>query len=631
MEENYFGVKHVKTDNVDCIATIESIHGPVGSSNRFNDSGSARHSGSSKISSRQSSDGRHSPSPVPSSEARVRWAMLASLAGVKDKEHSSGSPYPAVRAHDDRGRTLPISQREQSRRLSRSQEPQRQKETPLSPPIPILSRPGSVHARNLSDSRFKAQPSQDDCEGSTSNPTSIEQYLKGLRNDPNIDDRGLRDGLKSLILGSGDENRATSHPERSVGILRPTTPESRPSSASKSNSFEGFINGVEKHTSERMPNPLSVADHIHRFDILPPEKFTQGHAQPIRNTSDTASSYQPAFMKASEPGNRAPHQKPAEYHVSAASQTAKAHEITKGEHLKLSTDNLAKPVERADRVHHNIMLDIAQGHSADIQQQRPPSVGSQTAANQGAIHQPCPRGDHRDPHSRQPPSAIPLLLPTDYPSSNLRPWTNFNQFLSTETSLPNSRPPILQDGTNDKTPVVSGVLTMQPSLTPPQTPGLVGRSQLEQHSSVQETPESEAPTKVHLPPSNVLQDRVTRAGRHARELSQTPVNDNFIQQMSLGPTSNNEHTQQQDLVSKPEAAANLGSPAVAIRAQIAQERLEKSQARQHHREQQPKLTQRKASKPPTSVPQAMLNMFKDKSQRNIEASNGNPGFVDRTS
>ncbi|KAL8743749.1 MAG: hypothetical protein Q9190_003928 [Brigantiaea leucoxantha] len=169
--------------------------------------------GKPMLSTRDDVNGRRSPRAVPSSDARVRWAMLASLAGVReDKEVLKGS---AKGIEIDRGLTPSWSNPPKSpSNPSDTQERGRSKAPPVGFPIPIRSRPASIHERKKSNSRFSVTSSDHHFESTVSDPMSIEHYLKNLAKDPLIDNRGLRDGLQTLILGPENETQLEGISER---------------------------------------------------------------------------------------------------------------------------------------------------------------------------------------------------------------------------------------------------------------------------------------------------------------------------------------------------------------------------------------------------------------------------------
>ena len=123
-----------------------------------------------------------SPRPVVSAEARVRWAMLASLAGVSKDENPSEDEEDGQQAPDDTN----------------------QSSDPFSDP----------HLRPL----HLLDPSGD--------AASIERYLHKLEKDPHVDNRLLQEGLQASKRLSNDYTKGQQATTRSRGhsfVMEPQT------------------------------------------------------------------------------------------------------------------------------------------------------------------------------------------------------------------------------------------------------------------------------------------------------------------------------------------------------------------------------------------------------------------------
>ena len=531
------------------------------------------------------------PSSVPSSDARVRWAMMASLAGVRKSSTSGESPDPYVKL-DHEGEQPSSSTQENRNRLSNSHESKRPKTIPLGPHIPIRSQSGSIHKRKSSDIHTTASL-QEKPDALISNPASIEQYLKNIRNDPNIDDRGLRDGLQSLMLGSGDNNprnfisQDSKTPTESKKLTR--TPDAKTSSelnaspALTSRATQGHDKPDSKAKISKTPDiPVLSGDSyfrndVHRQELSPTRRQSAnggGKSSPSNRSTRTQTSGREKDVRQSKPS---------------------VHHLQDHLHENANQHHHMSPECAPHEVHHNVSArpqpnvnpisatHLAQGHANIKQESRltPPNnaTGNETGT---ASLQPKARDNFQDPQlSRTSISSSPPNL--------VRPQSAASQSFS--TPLPAK---VQHAGHNDSAttaPTTSNYAPVQPLPTPPQTPGLGGAPSLNKKSSILEIPNVSQPLDELSPTNPTPQMNARSVGSAAdshKSTAQKKETDLTHLQLNKGtkilePSIPKPFEQPKILhppFSLPNNKSTRQSPAAVLRAQITQEREEKRQFQQ---------------------------------------------------
>ncbi|MCJ1450750.1 Transcription factor spt20 [Mycoblastus sanguinarius] len=179
---------------------------PSGSSSTQYDAGMRQEPPNLTSPPRNNDRGRQSPSPVPSAEARARWAMLASLAGVQTK--AAPEKEPDLDVPKNEGKLFPsINHRNDQRRRSNSHNPHEPSQAgpmPVGPHIPVRGRSSAPGDRKSSSTRNSGAFDHSELGNDPGGAASIERYLQSLKMDPHVDDRGLREGLQTLMLGPND-------------------------------------------------------------------------------------------------------------------------------------------------------------------------------------------------------------------------------------------------------------------------------------------------------------------------------------------------------------------------------------------------------------------------------------------
>ena len=627
------------------------------------------------------------PSPVPSTDARVRWAMMASLAGVRKSGNSGDSPNPDVKL--SHGGEQPPSTKNAQNRISNSHESKRPRPRSLGPHIPVRSQSESMHERKSPNIRANASRPQERPDTLISNPTSIEQYLKNISNDPNIDDRGFRDGLQSLMPGSVDGNLGESilgsakTPTESNKIRR--TPDAKTTSPSNDSPAltSRVAQGHEKpdfqaKTSKTQDMPVLSGNSYH------PSALHQQEQLPTRTESAKDWGKAPSLN-----GNRN-----QQHHRDPESAPHEGHHNTS-----------ARPQPNLNSIS---ATRLAQAHTNVQQEPRPTLPNSGTSHEMGNASLQSKSKDNRQGLQLNrnsvpsfPPKFSPNLVKSQPAASP-----------SFSTSHPAEVPHVSHDDIAVTSPAPSVHAPIQPLLTPPQTPRLSGASSPKKQANIQEIshnsqsldarspsrtsmtqdnetdlpdlqlhkstknlepslPESfEQPKTLHpsiSPPNNeinrqspaaILRAQISREREEKRQSKQQdlsvepkasgstskiqsaiprrefPKSNNAQRQEHRPPEPSNASESPHQSSQIPQNASNnvraehSPSPAAAIRAQVAQERAAKSQTQakpQHHQNQH----STPAIDPPISGPQAMLNLVKDKAKASVDAAAGNPGFIDR--
>lgn len=538
------------------------------------------------------------PSPVPSSDARVRWAMMASLAGVRKSSTSEESPNPDVKLSHE-GEQPSSSTQENRNRLSNSHESKRPKTISLRPHIPIRSQSGPIHERKSSDIRANASL-QEKPDTLISNPTSIEQYLKNIRNDPNIDDRGLRDGLQSLMLGSGDSN-----PGKFISQDSKTPTESK-----KLTRTPDAITSSESNASPALTS-----------------RATQGHDKPDSKAKISKTPGMPVlsgnsyFPNAVHPQGRSPTRgqsangggKPSPSNPSARTQTSgREKDVRQSKPSAHLQDQL---YENANQHHHispeSVPYEVHHSASARPQPNLKPLSDTHLAQGDANIKRESrltppnnATGNETGTVSLQPKAKDslqgPQLSRTSAPSSppNLvRPQPAASQ--SFLTPLPAKVQHVNHSYSAPTTPATSYCAPVQPLPTPPQTPGLGGAPSLNKTASIQEIPYVSQRFDERSPTNPTPQMNARSVGSAAdSNKSTTPKKETDLAHLQLNKSpktlepSKPEPFEQPKILhppfSLPNNETNRQSPAAVLRAQVTRERKEKRQSQQQELSSEPK-------------------------------------------
>ena len=540
---------------------------------------------------RETPNGQGRPSPVPSSDARVRWAMMASLAGVRKSSTPGGSPKPDVGLSHEGEQTCPGIQ-ENRNRLSNSHESKRLKTGSVGPHIPIRSQSGSIHERKSSDGRANANISQEKPDTLISNPTSIEQYLKTIRNDPNIDDRGLRDGLQSLMLGSGDSNQGKSisqdskTPKESKMIAHApdakTWPESIANSALTSNVTQGHDKPDSRAKASKTPDVQVLSGNS--YFPSPVHQQSSTPSQLANDWGKPASSYGSARPKTSGSEKDARQSKPSA-------------------HLQDHHDNANQHHRIPNEVHHNASARpqpnqnpgpatrLAQGPANTQHESRPTPSNTAIRHEMKTASPQSKAGNHSqglEPSQKSVPS---------FPPNFVRPQSATSQ--SFLTSLPAKAQHYNHNDSAAKTPATSNYAPFQPLPTPPQTPGLGGGPSLNKTASTQEIPhvsqllDERSPTNP-TPQINTrsigsaADSNTSRVQNKETDLPHLQLNESIKNPQPSLPKSCEPSKILHSPISLRDSETNRQSPAAVLRAQVAREREEKRQSQQQQLSSEPR-------------------------------------------
>ena len=543
------------------------------------------------------------PSPVPSSDARVRWAMMASLAGVRKSSTSEGSPNPDVRLSHG-GRQPSSGIQEDRNHMSKSHESKRPKTTLLGPHIPIRSQSGSMHERKSSDVRAKPSFLQEKPDTLLNNPTSIEQYLKNISNDPNIDDRGLRDGLQSLMLGSGDSNGKlgefisgdSKNPTENKKITR--TPDAK--KPSESNASPALTNRVTQGHDEpnyntktpKAPDMPVLSGNSYHPSALHQQEWSPSDIQSVKGSAKD-SSLNPSAQTKTSGGEKDNRQSKPSAHL-LDHNTNQHHQISpelaphEGYH---NTSARSQPNPNPISATH-----FAQAHTNIQQESRLTLPNNTTGHEKGNASLQSKANDNR-PALQQSQTSV-LSFPGNSPPNLVRPQSTASQ------SFSRPLPAIVQHANHNDSavpaPATSSYAPVQPLPTPPQTPGLSGAPSHNQKESNQENPQVSKPLDVGSP-TNPASQREPRSVGSATDSRTSMTHSKETGLLQLQPIESAkdlkpslpEPFQQPRILhppfSLPNNEINRQSPAAILRAQITREREEKRQSKQQEISLEPKV------------------------------------------
>ena len=546
---------------------------------------------------RETPNGQGRPSPVPSSDARVRWAMMASLAGVRKSSISGESPKPDIGLSHEAEQTSSGIQ-ENRNRFSNSHESKRLKTVSLGPHIPIRSQSGSIHERKSLDVSANANISQEKPDTLISNPTSIEQYLKNIRNDPNIDDRGLRDGLQSLMLGSADSDLGKSisqdskTPKESKMIAHApdakTWPESTASSALTSKVTQGHDRPDSRAKASKTPD-LPVSSGTSYFPN-PVHQQSPTRSQLANDRGKPTSSYRSARPNSSGSEKDAKQPKPSS-HLQNESHD------NKNQHHRIS------PEFAPNEVHHSASArpqpnqsprsatHLAQGHGNTQHESRPTPPNTAIRHEMGTASPQPKAGDHSQglqPSQKSAPS---------FPPNFVRPQSASSQ--SFLTPLPAKVQHYNHNDSTAKTPATTNYAPFQPLPTPPHTPGLGGAPSLPKTASIQEIPhvsqlfDERSPTNP-TPQINTrsvgsaADSNTSRVQNKETDLPHPQFNKSTVTPQPSLPKSSEPSKILHPPILLPNSETNRQSPAALLRAQVAREREEKRQPQQQQLSSEPR-------------------------------------------
>ena len=546
------------------------------------------------------------PSPVPSSDARVRWAMMASLAGVrKDSSTSEGSPNPDVRlSHGVRQPSISIQ--EDRNHMSKSHESKRPKATLLGPHIPIRSQSGSMHERKSSDVRAKASLLQEKPDTLLSNPTSIEQYLKNISNDPNIDDRGLRDGLQSLMLGSGDGNGKlgesisgdSKNPTENKKTARTPdakkTSESNASPALTSKVTQGHDEPSFKTKTPRTPEIPVLSGNSYHPNALHQQEGPPTRTQSVKDWGKDSSLNPSAKTKTSggEKDNR--RSKPSAHLPDYSYENANQHHQINPELVPYEGHHNAS-ARTQPNLNPISATHLAQAHT-NIQQEPRLTLPNNTAGHEKGSASLQSKANDSGPGLRQSQTTVPSF-PQNSPLNLVRPQSTASH------SFSRPLPAIVQHANHNDSavpaPAASNYAPVQPLPTPPQTPGLSGAPSLSQKASNQKIPYNSETLDVRSP-TNPASQMEPRSVGSATDSSTSMTQSKETELPHLQPNESAkdikpslpEPFKQPKILHptfpSPNKETNRQSPAAVLRAQITREREEKRQSKQQEISLEPK-------------------------------------------
>ncbi|KAL8789030.1 MAG: hypothetical protein Q9195_006996 [Heterodermia aff. obscurata] len=539
------------------------------------------------------------PSPVPSSEARVRWAMMASLAGVRKGDTTGGSPNPDVKLNHEKEPRSSSTQKNQNR-LSNSHEPKRPKSTPLGPHIPIRSHSGSTHRRKSSEISANASLLQEKPDNSINNPTSIEQYLNNIRNDPNIDDRGLRDGLQFLMLGSGDghlgklvsEDPKT--PTESQRITR--TPDAKTMSKSiASPALTSRVRpGHDKPDSNAKTLKMPVTPVL-SSDSYFPNPVHQQERPPIHSPSPNDSG-KPSSLNRSATPNTSGHEKDVRQSKPSAHLQDYLDENTNRQHhigpesvpYEVHHQSSARPQHNPNQIS---ATPLAQGH-ANIQPKSrltPPDNATRHEKKTDSLQR---RAKDKPQDVQLSQTSIPSL-PQTFSPNLVTPQSTASQ--PSLTPVPAKLQHFNLNDSPATVPATSSYASVQPLPTPPQTPGPGGAPSLRKTASIQEKTYPSHPLgerSSNNPVPLINSGSVDSAADS--DTSRTQNKETDLPNMQLKKdtktiaSSLHEPVEQPKMLqppfsspnSLPNNETNRQSPAAVLRAQVTQEREQKRQTQQ---------------------------------------------------